>query len=50
MPILIDQLIIKTQISGGDAGGAGAGGADQAAIVQACVEQVLDILERQKAR
>jgi Family of unknown function (DUF5908) len=57
MPIEIRELVIKTSINDGESGQnstSGAGGSsgadDQAAIIAACVEQVLAILKEKSER
>ena len=53
MPVEIRELIIRTTVvnNGGEPGDAGtaSSGGDEA-IIAACVEQVLQILERQRER
>lgn len=52
MPIEIRELTIKATISNeqGQATGKGAGSQDQAAMIAACVEQVLAILKEKSER
>lgn len=51
MPLEIRELMIKASIGeGGERSGGGVGKQDQAAIVAACVEQVLTILKDKAER
>jgi Family of unknown function (DUF5908) len=55
MPIEIRELVIKTSINDGEqsqnsTSGAGRSSDDQAAIIAACVEQVLAILKEKSER
>ncbi len=52
MPLEIRELVIRATIGDGDnsAGGKGGSGKDNAAIVAACVEQVLAILKEKAER
>ena len=61
MPIVVDEVVISVEVTGGappadaskNAGANGeklASGADTGAIVEECVERVLDILARRKER
>jgi hypothetical protein len=54
MAVEIKELVIKAVItSGGDESGKGAaagGGPDKQELIQACVEQVLKILKKEKIR
>ncbi|MEP7120324.1 MAG: DUF5908 family protein [Byssovorax sp.] len=60
MPIIVDEVVISVEITGGDAppgeGGSasgareGGGGAGQQAIIEECVERVLEILARREER
>ena len=61
MPIEIHELIITAAVSpkggagekkaeGGGGGGGGAKGAPQKQVVEVCVEQVMDILQRKNER
>ncbi len=54
MPVEIKELIIRATVSGGsektEAPGAGMTGDDKEEIIEACVEQVLKILERARER
>jgi hypothetical protein len=51
MPIVVDEVIISVEINNQEAGGAApepAGTQDRQALVQECVERVLEVL-REKA-
>ncbi|CAL2062763.1 DUF5908 family protein [Tenacibaculum sp. 190524A05c] len=53
MPITIKELHIKINVdekSGSKPGTGGSNGGNKAQIIAACVEEVMDILERQKER
>lgn len=51
MPLEIRSLVIKATISDGEAAqGNSSGGQDKAAIVTACVDQVLAILKEKSER
>ena len=53
MPITIKELHIKINVdekSGQKPSSGGSKGGNQAEIIAACVEEVMDILERQKER
>ena len=60
MPIVVDEVVISVEVTGGTApagqgapaaGGAPPGGVDDhQALVEACVERVLEILERREER
>ena len=51
MPLEIRSLVIKATISDGEtAKGSSSGGQDNAAIVTACVDQVLAILKEKSER
>ena len=62
MPIIVDEVVISVEITGGDApattdggsaagaGGGGGGGGDHTAIVEECVERILEILARREER
>ncbi|MFN6570934.1 DUF5908 family protein [Dendronalium sp. ChiSLP03b] len=55
MPLEIRELVIKTSINDGGegqttSGTAGSDASDQAAIIAACVEQVLAILKEKSER
>jgi len=51
MPILIDEIVIKVEVSNAEGGGTStppAAAQDKQALVAECVERVLDILRQQK--
>lgn len=53
MPIVVDEVVISVEVTGEEAGGGrtAAGGAeDRQAIVEECVERVLEILRRKEER
>jgi Family of unknown function (DUF5908) len=53
MPIVVDEVVISVEVTGGESGGAGGGGGgaeDRQALVEECVERVLEILRRKEER
>jgi len=62
MPIVVDEVVISVEVTSGapsgaggaegaPAGGGGGGGAaDRQAIIEECVERVLDVLARREER
>lgn len=53
MPVIIDEIIISVEVTNQASGGAVSGPSateDKQAIINECVERVLDILERKAER
>lgn len=58
MPVVIDEVVISVEVTGGEPPGAeegkerppGAAAADRHALVQEVVEQVMDVLSRRGER
>lgn len=53
MPIVIDEVVISVEVTNQASGGAGAGASsidDKQAIVNECVERVLEILKQKEER
>lgn len=52
MPIEIRELIIKATVAGEGGGASGAGGSeeDKQALIQECVDQVMEILKEKDER
>ncbi len=52
MPVIIDELVVSVEVtnpSGGVSQGGG-GAADKQAIINECVERILEILQQKKER
>lgn len=53
MPIVVDEVVISVEVANQDSGGsasAGGGVEDRQALVEECVERVLDVLRRKEER
>lgn len=53
MPIVVDEVVISVEVANQGSGGstpAGGGSEDRQAIVEECVERVIEILRRKEER
>jgi hypothetical protein len=59
MPIVVDEVVISVEVTGGKPApgaegprneGSAGGGVDSQAIIEECVERVLDAIERRRER
>ena len=52
MAIIVDEIVISVEVGSAPAGGQAeaAGGGDRDALIEECVQRVLEILERREER
>jgi hypothetical protein len=53
MPIVVDEVVISVEVANQNSGGGAPGGGgseDRQALVEECVERVLDVLRRKEER
>lgn len=53
MPIVVDEVVISVEVANQDSGGgapSGGSAEDRQALVEECVERVLDVLRRKEER